>query len=329
MNQVQLASIDLNLLVVFQAVLESRHVGKAGQKLALSPSAVSHALGRLRRLLRDPVFLRTPKGVVPTARALELAPAIAEILGQVERVLAASTPFEPATAQRRFLLGMADSSAVVHLPALLAHTRQQAPLVDIGLRQLLPFEALPELEARRIDLALVGLEQIPARFASAPVEGDEFVIVARRGHAFLAAPTLARYCAAQHVLVSASGDQHGFVDDALSKKGLSRRVALTVPSFMLALAALERTDLVSAVPLSLARTHAARFGLEWAPAPVRLRHHPMKIVATRAALEDRGVAWMFAALQQAAGPAPTGPSRTKPARRTRKETPRPSTARQR
>ena len=72
---------------------------------------------------------------------------------------------------------------------------------------------------------------------------------------------------------------------------------------------------------------AARFGLEWAPAPVRLRHHPMKIVATRAALEDRGVAWMFAALQQAAGPAPTGPSRTKPARRTRKETPRPSTAR--
>ena len=93
LNQIDLSRIDLNLLVVFEAVLDERHVGRAAERLNLSASAVSHGLGRLRRLLNDPLFLRTPKGVVPTARALELAAPIAGILAQVRSVVA--------TAERR------------------------------------------------------------------------------------------------------------------------------------------------------------------------------------------------------------------------------------
>src|SRR6476659_1149217 len=102
MNQIDLARVDLNLFVVFEAVLETRHVGRAAERLRLSPSAVSHGLGRLRRLLNDPLFLRTPKGVVPTARALELATPIAEVLAGARRVISSAEPFEPARSTRRF-----------------------------------------------------------------------------------------------------------------------------------------------------------------------------------------------------------------------------------
>src|SRR5918993_4346064 len=97
LNKIDLSRVDLNLLVLFEAVLQERHVGRAAERLNLSPSAVSHGLGRLRRLLNDPVFLRTPKGVVPTARALELAGPISQVLTGARNILATAEPFDPFT----------------------------------------------------------------------------------------------------------------------------------------------------------------------------------------------------------------------------------------
>jgi DNA-binding transcriptional LysR family regulator len=309
LNAVHLANVDLNLLVLFEVVLAEKNVARAARRLSLSASAVSHGLARLRRLFEDPLFLRTPKGVVPTARACELAPAISDILVRVEGVVASSTPFDPASSSRRFVLGTADASAVVHLPALLAHTRSSAPHIDISVRHIFPNEALSELEARKVDLALVAVDDVPARFAAVTLYDEEFVVAARAGHPFLKAPSLKRYAAAQHVLASASGDAHGFVDAALQQKGLSRRVALTVPSFMLALATLPQTDLVSAIPSSLARSQAARFGLGWVTAPLPLRRYAMRVVTTRAAMQDAGVAWLRDALVAVALPASDTPKR--------------------
>src|SRR5262245_21253876 len=101
LNQNDLSRTDLNLLVLFETVLEERHVGRAAERLNLSPSAVSHGLGRLRRMLGDPLFLRTPKGVSATDRAIELAGPIAEILARVRSVMASRAPFDPATSRRR------------------------------------------------------------------------------------------------------------------------------------------------------------------------------------------------------------------------------------
>src|SRR5919108_3706595 len=101
LNETDLSRTDLNLLVLFEVVLEERHVGRAAEKLNLSPSAVSHGLTRLRRVLNDPLFLRTPKGVVPTARALELAAPIADLLARARHVIATAQPFDPATSARR------------------------------------------------------------------------------------------------------------------------------------------------------------------------------------------------------------------------------------
>jgi DNA-binding transcriptional LysR family regulator len=285
-------------------VLEECHVGRAAERLNLTPSAVSHGLGRLRQLLNDPLFLRTPKGVVPTARATELAEPIADILARVRRVVATAEPFDAARSTRRFALGAPDALSAVILPGLLARLQREAPGIDLSVRQILPpalgrlagrpwETALADLEARHLDIAVLPIDDVPPRFAERILFEEEFVIAMRRGHAFAQAPTLEHYCRLSHIVVSLTRDDSGFVDWALAEKGLSRRVALAVPNFMLALGLLAETDLVAAMPRSLISRQAERFGLVFAEAPLPLRSFTIRVVATRAAMMDAAVAWLF------------------------------------
>jgi DNA-binding transcriptional LysR family regulator len=175
LNEIDLSRTDLNLLVLFQVVLEERHVGRAAERLNLTPSAVSHGLGRLRQLLNDPLFLRTPKRVVPTARATDLSGPITDVLARVRSVISTAEPFDPMRSARRFTIGAADGTAAVFLPLLLAELRQSAPGINISVRQLLPppgessperawRSAFVELEARYIDIAIIPTDHIPIRF---------------------------------------------------------------------------------------------------------------------------------------------------------------------
>jgi DNA-binding transcriptional LysR family regulator len=302
MNSIDLSGADLNLLVVFEAVLAERHVGRAAARLHLTSSAVSHGLGRLRELLADPLFHRVPKGMMPTKRALELAPAVADILARVRGVLSSVEPFEARTSTRRFTLGAPDAVAAVLLPRLLRALAREAPGIDLGLRHLLPQDGAGELDSGKSDLVILPLDDVPARFVTKLVWEEEFVIAARAGHPFLKAPSLRRYCELRHMLVSISGDAFGLMDQVLAEKGLSRRVALSVPSFMLALDALADSDLLAAIPSSLIATHGKRFGLASVKAPLPLRSWQLLAVAPRAALSDPGTAWLFGAVERASKP---------------------------
>src|SRR4029079_5416394 len=137
LNQTDLSRIDLNLLVLFEIVFQERRVGRSAERLHLSPSAISHGLGRLRALLGDPMFLKTPKGVVPTERALRLAPSVAEILARIRGVVSTAAPFDPRHSTRRFVIGAPDGISSVMLPPLLETLREVAPGVDIGIGKLL------------------------------------------------------------------------------------------------------------------------------------------------------------------------------------------------
>ncbi|MBX5100331.1 LysR family transcriptional regulator [Rhizobium lentis] len=317
LNLVDLSRTDLNLLVLFEAVLEERHVGRAAERLNLTSSAVSHGLGRLRRLLNDPLFLRTPKGVVPTARALELAAPIADVLAGVRTILSAAEPFDPATSTRRFTIGAPDGISAVLLAPLLAELAHVAPGIDIGIRQLMPApnESAPErawrgafadLDDRLTDIAVIPTGHIPERFHVSGLYDEDFVVAMRAGHTFAAAPTLARYCELEHLVVSLGGDPHGFVDEALARLGRARRVALTVPNFMFALAILAATDLICALPRRFAAMHAARFGVESVDAPLELTRFRINAILPKVALMDAGVAWLLAILEQA--PPPLSPT---------------------
>ncbi len=304
LNEIDLSRADLNLLVLFEVVLEERHVGRAADRLNLSPSAVSHGLKRLRSLLKDPLFLRTPKGVVPTARAMELAELIGEVLVGARRVIASAEPFNPARSTRRFTIGAPDGVSAVLLPPLLARLRSLAPGIDISVRQLLPPQgvrsivrawepALADLEGRAIDLAIVPLDEIPARFVEQVLYEEDFVIAARAGHPLANSPTLDLYREARHLVVSLTGDPHGFVDGVLAERGLSRRVALTGPDFMMALAIVADTDFVTALPRSFVALHAQRFGVVAMEVPLPLPRFRIRAIAQKAAMMDAGVAWLF------------------------------------
>jgi DNA-binding transcriptional LysR family regulator len=306
-HQVDLSRADLNLLVLFEVVLEEGHVGRAAQRLNLSPSAVSHGIGRLRQLLNDPVFVRTPKGVVPSARALELAEAVSDILARVRGVVATAKPFDPGHSNRRFVIGAPDAASAVILPPLLAELRQCAPQVNLSVQPVtLPqggrgsqpswATALDTLDARIVDIAILPVDDLPARFIQQTLYEEDFVIATREGHPFVDAPSLDQYCAMPHLLVSSTGDPHGQVDEALIRQGRSRRVALTVPSFMQALALLAQTDLLAALPRQLVAAQAPRFRLTSTEAPFPLRRYQICAVATRAAMMDAGVAWLFSLL---------------------------------
>lgn len=309
LKQIDLSRIDLNLLVLFETVFEERHVGRSANRLRLSSSAVSHGLKRLRALLGDPLFLRTPRGVVPTERAISLAPAIIDILAQIRKVVATAQPFDPARSRRRFAIAAPDGVSSVFIPGLLNRIEKSAPGIDISLRQLLPRaddgepdlawrDALSALEARQIDIAVVPSEVFPARFAARMLFEEEFVIAMRAGHPSSRGLDLDAYLQARHILVSHTGDAFGIVDTALAERGLSRRIALTAPNFMFALGVLAENDYLAALPARFVAIHANRFGLVTAAPPIALPRYRLNLVVLGAALADEGLAWMVQQLEQ-------------------------------
>ncbi len=313
LHEIDLSRVDLNLLVLFDAVMAERHVGRTAGRLSLSPSAVSHGLGRLRRLLDDPVFQRTPKGVVPTARALELAGPVGRLLADARAIVAVARPFDARTTSREFTIGAPDGATTLFLLPLLTRLRREAPGIDLRLRQLLPpgthrtqeppwQAAFVELDARGIDLAVGPFDDVPARFDVQSLGEEDFVIVSRPGHPFAIAPGLQTYCAADHLVVSQAGDARGFVDDALARRGLERRVALTVPSFFMSLALVSATDLIAAVPRRFARAHAKQAGAVVTEPPLLLPRFVIRTVVTRAARADAGLLWLRDAVAAAAPP---------------------------
>jgi DNA-binding transcriptional LysR family regulator len=303
LNRTNLARIDLNLLVLFEAVLEERHVARAARRLHVSPSAVSHGLARLRRLMHDPLFLRQPKGVVPTERAKRLAAPIADILERTRAVMSEAVAFDPATSRRRFVIGAPDGAYGVLLPPLLAELRRAAPGIDLALRNLVggQFElAFGELDARTLDLVVVPVPQIPARFESRKLYDEDFVLVRRAGRGTARRLTLAQYCDAPHLVVSVSGDPAGIVDGELEKRGVSRRVMLTVSNFMQALAIVAETDLVAALPRQFALKHAARYKVNISEPPFPFLSSPLRAVVPAVATRDAGLAWLLDVLERTA-----------------------------
>lgn len=300
LQDIDLSQVDLNLLVLFDVIMRERNVGRAAARLHLSPSAVSHGLARMRRVFHDPLFLKHPKGVVPTDRAGNFAAPIADILERIRGVVASAEGFDARSSTRRFTIGAPDAVFTVILAPLLTALAKLGPHVDLGMRTILPQSALVDLDARQADLVLQPLGEIPSRFQAARLYDEEFAIAMRKGHPLASKLTLDRYCAATHVLVSTTGDPRGSVDVGLKKLGRARRVAATVPNFLFALAVVAETDLVAAVPRRVAG-QAERFGVVLAapPAPLApLMRSGIQVIAARAAMMDPGVAWLFGVVLQ-------------------------------
>lgn len=267
-----LAGIDLNLVLALDALLAERHVTRAATRLGLSQSAASHALARLRDLLGDPLLVRGPRGVmVPTPRAELLAPQIHRVLADLAGALRGET-FDPATARHTFRIGASDYVELVLLPRLMERVSRLAPHCEIWIHTHLE-HGDEELAAGVLDL-VTGPPQGPARAAGCyeKVLFDEsFTCILRQEHPLAGARmTLARYCAASHLLVAPRGQRGSFVDDVLAQLGKTRRISLAVPHFLVVPHVIAGTDLVATIASRVAALFTGPLGLATAAPPLQI-----------------------------------------------------------
>jgi DNA-binding transcriptional LysR family regulator len=267
-----LAGIDLNLLVVFDALMNERQVTRAGESIGLSQPATSNALARLRTLTNDELFVRSSGKLHPTPVAIALAREIQPALEQIQTALSPVSFFDPLTSDRVFNIGMSDYVGFVLLPRLFEKLETIAPHVKIqvksGDRQL----QLALLDNGEIDL-LCGLfpEQI-AWHEKQLLFREQFVCVCRSDRLFIEDTlSLQDYVNAAHLLVSVQEDMVGRVDYLLAQQNLTRHIALSVPHFLVAPAILAQTNLIATLPARVAHEFAPSLNLKILPCPFPLK----------------------------------------------------------
>jgi DNA-binding transcriptional LysR family regulator len=250
----RLAALDLNLLVVLDALLTERRVGAAGRRVGLSQPATSHALARLRDLLGDPLLLRSGRQMLLTPRAVAVAPAVRRLLNGALTLFDERAGFDPADSTRTFTIAAADYVERLLLVPLIAALREEAPRAGFVLRPAVASE-IPRAETGDVDLGVTSLSGEAPGLRRRRLWTDPYVVALRRAHPLLQSAqgrrtrlTPAQHAALPHVRVSPEGQGTSQLDDALERSGLRRTIVYRTPSFASALAVVAASDLVATVP---------------------------------------------------------------------------------
>jgi DNA-binding transcriptional LysR family regulator len=242
-----LRRIDLNLLVILDALLSEQHVTRAAERLHLSQPAVSHALARLRDLLGDPLLVRAGSNLVPTARALELVAPLAEVLAQVQSLLAPNT-FDPANTRRTFRVAMSDYGAAIILPGLIRALRREAPGIDLQISHASREGMLDGVLNGDIDVAAGVFPELPNELRSTPLFEEHYVCLLDReslpANGQLDLPT---YLSRPHVLLEMRGSGTPEIERTLTALRERRRVAISLPHWSVAPQFIRDTDLILTV----------------------------------------------------------------------------------
>lgn len=316
-----LGRIDLNLLKVFEAIYEDRNLVLVGKRLHLTPSAVSHALGRLRELVGDELFVRTGKGMVPTGRAAAMAPSLRESLRRIEASLAPEQ-FEPHTSARRFVIAANDHVTEAIVVPLSRRLQEEAPHIDLVIRPSTRLDLAEQIDLGRIDLALGIFAQVPPRLNSQPLLFQRETILMRKAHpASRRELTLGDLTKYPLVIVSVGGQEEGAVGGFLVERGLARqsemfdrhaledalaatkagpRVRITVPHALVIPSLLRDSAMLSIVPESLGQALISGGGLVGRAPPYETPGTTIRAIWHGRSEHDEGHRWLRAALAKAA-----------------------------
>ncbi|MCX8984225.1 LysR family transcriptional regulator [Citrobacter portucalensis] len=254
-----LRGFDLNLLVTLDALLTEHNVTRAAERLHLSQPTVSVQLARLRKIFDDPLLLPGPRGMRPTARADELREPLRQALAVLGQVVAPSDTFSPALANQNWHVAAFDYGALTILVPALATLRAAAPATRLAVVQSMPSLVARQAEQGDIDLAFMTDAEAPLDLHRLSLFTDRYVLTGRADHPGLKSPlSLDEFCQLEHVIVSPDGGGfYGATDTELAKRGMARRVSLSVSNFLLLGAILTSTDLVTMMPWRLVRGNDA------------------------------------------------------------------------
>ncbi len=264
-----ISRIDLNLLVVLDAIYTESGITRAADKLHLTQPAISHSLGRLRTLFGDELFAREGRAMVPTPLARKLIEPVRRALRGLEVTLNELEKFDPATTRKRFTVGVRDVFEATVLPPLLQGVSRRAPSVDIAAIQVDRRELESELAAGTLDAALDVLLSPSENILHKKISLDRMVVVARKNHPAVGKRlTLPVYLRQHHILVSSRRSGPGLEDVELNRQGLSRRIRLRCQHYFSACRVVSQTDLVLTMPEHYARVANRQFNNQILPLPL-------------------------------------------------------------
>ena len=313
MNGMHVASLDLNLLRVFDVLLEERSVTRAGARLGLTPSAVSHALSRLRYHMGDELFRRDAHGMQPTRRALEIGPSLHAALGQLQIALAPAD-FNPATSDHRVNVVAGAYACAVLMPAVVAELQANAPGVLLRIAEN-PLDLVEQLDSGQVDFVISVFESAPERFARERLMTEALTWVVRAGHPICAAlATLEDLVSVPHVVVAAgrqasgraaislrSGwEDLGAFESELAKRNLRRRVGVVAPDTFSAVTIVARSEMAALIPRRLALLSAQSGRLALIDPPYETPPVEVTLLYRKDRLAEPPIAWMRGVMSEAA-----------------------------
>lgn len=289
-----LASVDLNLLVVFEAMMQERNVSRAAKRVGVAQPSLSNALGRLRELFNDELFIRTPREMRPTTKAFELARPINEALGHIRFALnARMKEFHPEISERTFWIAGVDFADSAALPEVIRTVRKEAPHVTLAGLHLSPSEALAGLDEGTIDLAVGSIDNPPKRMGVLKVREESIVCVVRKGHPAMRGTWDAQtFAGLPHLVALYSRDSVDPVDATLEEMGLKRFCALSVASHMVVPFVVRSTDLIACVSEGVAGLFADFEGLEFRAPPIPLPMRQINMIWSRKTENVFGLQWL-------------------------------------
>ncbi|MGY0217506.1 LysR family transcriptional regulator [Endozoicomonadaceae bacterium StTr2] len=265
-----LQGIDLNLLLVFEAIYNDGSLTKAGEQLNLSQPAVSNALKRLREKVGDPLFVRTADGMVPTTYAEKIIPVVSGSLAALRDCLAATGSFDCSLSSDNFRLTVSDYIGSLLLPGLMRQLENVAPGITITTSHIDRDSAYEKLRTGRTELVVSTDLNGPGLYQQQLFE-DHYVTLGGKHHFDKnCRMTLKKYCETPHILFSLEGKGAGNVDTALAKQSLRRKVALRVPHVSVIPAVLEQTGYLATLPSRVATQYLERFELKQFQPPLEL-----------------------------------------------------------
>lgn len=300
-----LHNLDLNLLLVFDALYRQGSVAGAADEVSLSPSALSHALNRLRASFDDPLFVRTSGRMVPTPKARNIATGIASALNGLSSCLHEPGVFTPGKSDQAFTFAVTDYTGAVILPELIARVNHLAPHITIRIVYSRDFNADEDLLSGKVDFAL-GFEEEPKTahrgIEAIPCFTDDYVIAVRHGHPTITGTlTQEQYLAAGHVVVRPWQGARGAIDQYLDRQQLRRNIVAELPSLMIAPLIVSRTDLLITLPRRGIASLFAMKDLSVFPPPFPAPQYQLKVYYSPALCNSPGHLWMLEQIQALPG----------------------------
>jgi DNA-binding transcriptional LysR family regulator len=310
-------NLDLNLLKVFDAIIRERNVLRASEAISLSPSAVSHALGRLRVLLKDELFVRTVAGMEPTVRALEMAPLVRDALVTIERAVG-PREFDPGLTDRQFCIAATDHMTAVILPNLLRAMSNLAPHASVTVLPASRIDLTAQIDIGRVDIALGSFSSIPHRLREQVLFEERDMMVVDINHPLAGSEIgLEDLSNLPLLVVSTSGSEDGL----LSERGLTRRTemfdrkALTAafnsigkhpefkivqPHFLAVPSLLTGSEIAAIVPVTLAKLFRQSGSAYPSELPWKSPPRAVQMVWHERHTHDPGHEWLRTMLKNAA-----------------------------